>query len=167
MNQPNLKQLLKDIKKLDKENKKECVRNVCGLESCNNPAKEKCSKCGSVYYCSKSHQKQDWNRHKPKCDVYDKKRYKELKKGSKNIQDIIYYNQQFLYKKLYQEKHQFVIYDNGKFRFVKYSQYKRTLMKYWDKKTTTYHIGKVLRTKKKGIFNIQTTVGMSFNLERN
>ncbi len=160
------KQLLKDIKKIVKQNKKETFFNICGLETCDKRAEQKCSKCGSLYYCSKSHQKQDWKRHKPKCDDFDKDRYKILKKGSKNIQDIIYYNQELLWKKLYQQKYQFVIYNNGKFRFVKYSDYKRTLMKYWDKKTTTYHISKVLRTKKKGIFNIQTTVGISFTLDK-
>ena len=163
-----IKQLFKQIKKQLKQDKKDSFFNVCGLESCNNNAEKKCSMCGSLYYCCVEHQKQDWKRHKPKCDNFKsgEKNRKILKKGSKDISDIIYYNSKLLYKKLYQEKYQFVIYNKGKFRFVKYSDYKRTLLKYWDKQTTSYHISKVLRTKKKGIFNMQTTVGMSFTLDR-
>ncbi|XP_071538278.1 SET domain-containing protein SmydA-8-like isoform X2 [Panulirus ornatus] len=39
-------------------------------EVCSKPAKQFCSSCRSVFYCSRECQKQDWKNHKGKCKPY-------------------------------------------------------------------------------------------------
>lgn len=43
---------------------------VC--EVCPSFASFRCSRCKSVHYCSKGHQKKDWLRHKPRCNALSK-----------------------------------------------------------------------------------------------
>lgn len=43
-------------------------KNNC--EVCSNPAKQFCSSCKAVFYCSKECQKQDWKIHKGKCKPF-------------------------------------------------------------------------------------------------
>ncbi|CAL4065039.1 unnamed protein product, partial [Meganyctiphanes norvegica] len=44
------------------------TKNNC--EVCSNPAKQFCSSCKAVFYCSKECQKQDWKIHKGKCKPF-------------------------------------------------------------------------------------------------
>ena len=49
------------------ENKKREDMTLQNCAVCHINAKNTCSKCRSVYYCSKQHQKQDWKTHKKEC----------------------------------------------------------------------------------------------------
>ena len=44
--------------------------SICGLANCNTVVTSGglCSRCKGVNYCSKDHQRSDWNRHKPECN---------------------------------------------------------------------------------------------------
>lgn len=44
------------------------TENKC--EVCKNPAKQFCSSCRAVFYCSRDCQKEDWKTHKGKCKPY-------------------------------------------------------------------------------------------------
>ncbi|XP_064097943.1 SET domain-containing protein SmydA-8-like [Macrobrachium nipponense] len=44
------------------------TENKC--EVCKNPAKQFCSSCRSVFYCSRECQKEDWKTHKGRCKPY-------------------------------------------------------------------------------------------------
>ncbi|XP_026760833.2 egl nine homolog 1 [Galleria mellonella] len=46
---------------------------------CNQQTSKRCTRCLSVYYCNKEHQRQDWKRHKSECKL------EESKKGSKIV----------------------------------------------------------------------------------
>lgn len=50
-------------KDLTKHNK--LTIRTCGL--CKSPASHKCSKCLSIWYCCREHQKEHWKEHKKEC----------------------------------------------------------------------------------------------------
>ena len=58
----------------------------CEIQGCEEKANLRCSRCKLVYYCSKKHQKKDWNIHKNKCKHNTKDEFESI--SSDNIKEV-------------------------------------------------------------------------------
>lgn len=154
--------------KYKKKKMKENCKIICGNPPCKNEGIKKCSICKTLKYCGKKCQREDWHRHKPKCNTYkdDGSRVNKVKKGSNKIKMVVFENQHFLNKKILEGIRFFVYQKNKKIKCCKISDYKRVLSRRWDKQEIDYHIRKILDTKQMGIYNVRSNVSLIFHLEK-